>query len=334
MEDKAATSHAFIQAARNAVKAFPVELGELTLYSVSENVTFKVIDARDGSAYALRLHRPLYHTLQELKSEHVWTRALAAAGVTVTVPVAARDGADYVEVYVPGTGESRYAGMVRWIEGDPMEEVLRRQSDATVVEGYFERLGSIIGAMHNQSSGWRPPARFVRPALDADGLMGDEPFWGRFWEHQILSNAERGLLLAARQRVRDALIRYGRHPNTYSVIHSDLHPGNVLIDSQRSTVIDFDDAAFGWHQYDLAGSLFDCEIHARSAALQRACIKGYRAVRGITDEALALLPMFTLVRGMALIGWAHQRPTVASPSFFNPIKDFVCARCEEFQPPC
>jgi Ser/Thr protein kinase RdoA (MazF antagonist) len=333
MADREAT-HEFTQAARNALKAFPVELGELTLFSVSENVTFKVIDAKDGSAYALRLHRPLYHTLQELKSEHVWTRALAAAGVAVAVPVAARDGADYVEVYVPGTGESRYAGMVRWIDGDLLEDVLRRQSDATVIEGYFERLGSIIAAMHNQSSGWRPPARFMRPALNAEGLMGDEPIWGRFWEHQILSNAERELLLATRQRVRDALIRYGRHPKVYSMIHSDLHPGNVLIDTQRSTVIDFDDAAFGWHQYDLAGSLFDCEMHASSAAIQRACIKGYRAVRSITDEALALLPMFSLVRGMALIGWAHQRPGVTSPSLFKAIKDLVCTRCEDFQAPC
>jgi Ser/Thr protein kinase RdoA (MazF antagonist) len=334
MPDSAATTQAFTRAARNALKAFPIDRGELTLFSVSENITFKVIDAKDGSAYALRLHRPLYHTLEELKSEHLWTRALAAAGVAVAAPVAARDGADYVEVCIPGTRESRYAGMVRWVDGDLLEDVLRGQSDAALVEGYFERLGSIIAAMHNQSSGWRPPARFVRPALNEDGLMGDEPFWGRFWEHEILSTAERGLLFATRQRVRDALIRYGRHPTIYSMIHSDLHPGNVLLDRQRSTVIDFDDAAFGWHLYDLAGSIFDSEMHATSAAIQRACIKGYRAVRSITDEALTLLPMFTLVRGMALIGWAHQRPGVTSPGFIKPIKDLVCTRCEEFQPPC
>ena len=46
--------------------------------------------------------------------------------------------------------------------------------------------------------------------------------------------------------------RLERQPAVYSMIHADMHPGNVLVDGDRLTVIDFDDAAWGWHAYDIA----------------------------------------------------------------------------------
>jgi len=38
------------------------------------------VDSEDGRAYALRVHRPGYHTLAELESEPHWTAALNEAG--------------------------------------------------------------------------------------------------------------------------------------------------------------------------------------------------------------------------------------------------------------
>ena len=49
-----------------------------------------------------------------------------------------------------------------------------------------------MAAMHNQASAWQPPAGFKRHALDADGLMGEAPFWGPFWEHRSSRRGERG----------------------------------------------------------------------------------------------------------------------------------------------
>jgi len=60
-----------------AERALPEwRLGETKteLISRSENVVFRV-DTRDGKAYALRVHRPGYHTLAELESEPIWTAA-------------------------------------------------------------------------------------------------------------------------------------------------------------------------------------------------------------------------------------------------------------------
>src|SRR5476649_99429 len=103
--DNEAVGRTFTPAAREALNFFPIDAEDLTLVSLSENVTFKVMDKRDGQAYVLRLHRPGYHTLEELDSERVWIRALADADVDVPTAVSARDGRYYVPVTIPATGE-------------------------------------------------------------------------------------------------------------------------------------------------------------------------------------------------------------------------------------
>jgi Ser/Thr protein kinase RdoA (MazF antagonist) len=301
---------------------------------MNENVTFRVKD-RAGASYVLRLHRPGYHDLTELNGERVWLRALAAAGIGVPSPVRATDGRDYVPVFVAATGETRYTGLTRWIEGEIVAEVLQRTDDGRVVEQYFAQLGSIMSSMHNQASGWSAPSSFTRHAFDANGLMGENPFWGRFWEHDELTVDERHTLLAARRLIHGALVRYGRDPQTYSMIHADLHHHNVLVDGERLTVIDFDDAGFGWHQYDIAVAFYHSRTTPNFAGVERAFLDSYRARRAITDEALALVPMFQLIRGMALIGWKHLRPEVEWPDGrFEQIKAGVMSQCATFEPPC
>ncbi len=95
--DKAVAARVYTPAALEALQAFPIDSTELELVSVSENVTFRVRDASDGTTYVLRLHRPGYHSLDELIAERVWIRALGDAGIAVPPPLAASDGREYVE---------------------------------------------------------------------------------------------------------------------------------------------------------------------------------------------------------------------------------------------
>jgi Ser/Thr protein kinase RdoA (MazF antagonist) len=327
---KEAVGRTFTPAAQAALKSFPIDSVDLALVSFAENVTFKVTD-REGRAYVLRLHRPGYHTLGELVSERAWIRGLAEAGIDVPTAVPARDGRDYVPVTIPATGEQRFAGMLRWTEGRLLSHVLAETSDDSVVEDYFAQLGALTAAMHIQASAWRPPAGFTRHALDSDGLMGDAPHWGPFWEHGSLTAAERRLLLDVRDRMHEKLSRLSRDPAGYSLIHADMHPGNILVDGDRLTVIDFDDAGFGWHQYDIAVVLTYWQSKPNAAAIERAFLDGYRATRPVADEALALIPMFRLIRWMASIGWFHQRPELEPSAVFETRKAWVLEQCAALQ---
>jgi Ser/Thr protein kinase RdoA (MazF antagonist) len=327
----AAAEQAYAPAARQALASFGVAPADLRFVHLSENVTFKVTDARDGSLLTLRLHRPWYHDIVALRSERLWTRALIQAGVAAPEPLLTLDGEDFVQVEVTATGERRWAGLARWIDGELLAGVVARETDVAANARHFARLGTIIATLHDLATGWMPPAGFKRHALDAGGLMGPTPFWGPFWEHAIFSPAERSLLLGTRDTLHRALMRYDKPARTFSLIHADLHPRNVVINGTHAAVIDFDDTGFGYHQYDLAVALVSYQDHPEFSAFRDSCIAGYRSVRAIAEQDLALLPMFLLIRDMVQIGWFHQRPELPrSPNLLR-LKDRVCATAARFE---
>jgi Ser/Thr protein kinase RdoA (MazF antagonist) len=328
--DRATVEAAYAPAAREALAAFDVAPTVLEPVHMAENVTFRVTDGRDGSAYVLRLHRPGYHTHEELVSERVWIRALDEAGIAVPEPVPARDGSDYVPVRVVATGERRYAGLARWVEGEILSGVLRRTGDAGACGRYYEQLGAMMASLHNRSTAWSVPPSFRRHTLDADGLIGDRPFWGPFWDHAALSESERQLLLRTRARLHAVLEELGRDPATWSVIHADMHPDNILVADDRLAIIDFDDTGFGWHHYDIAVALFRQRVQPDETLVEDAFLRGYRAVRPFAEAAAELIPLFILIRGMVQIGWYHQRPEI-KPAAFDELKAFVCEQCAAFR---
>jgi Ser/Thr protein kinase RdoA (MazF antagonist) len=148
----------------------------------------------------------------------------------------------------------------------------------------------------------------VRRAWDAAGLMGEHPLWGRFWDVPQLDAAGRDLLLGTRDAIHDALLKFGTDPSVYSVIHADLHAHNVVVAGDRLSVIDFDDSGFGWHLFELAVALYSVQSQPYRDAATSALLAGYRRERALPDEHVSMLPMFLLIRGLALIGWTYARP--------------------------
>jgi Ser/Thr protein kinase RdoA (MazF antagonist) len=327
--DNADVAATFAPAARAALAAFPIDPDGLKLVAMAENVTWRVTDRRDGTPWVLKLHRPWYHTHEELISERVWVRALADAGIAVPLALRTRTGEEFASVVVPTTGERRLAGMTRWTEGRIMAAEVREGAEPRIVEAWFEQLGALAARMHEQASRWQAPAGFTRPSLDADGFMGSTPHWGPFWEHPSLSPGEREMFLDTRRRLAAMLERMSHDPSVYGVIHADLHPGNILIDDGRLAVIDFDDAAWGWYAYDIAVVLMDYQGGPHLPAFERAYLRGYRSVRPLAAEILAVVPMFRLIRGLAQIGWLHQRPEIKSARF-DEMKAQTLEQCAAF----
>src|SRR4051794_8479074 len=82
--------------------------------------------------------------------------------------------------------------------------------------------------------------------------------------------------------------------------------------------------------YDVAAALNRCQDLPDFGAFYAACVEGYRKVRPVSEEDLAMLPLFLLVRGLAEIGWFADRPENATPSELTTMKDFVIAQCRDF----
>lgn len=321
-------SQHFVSAALEALQQFPLDVASLEPVAESENVTFRVKVLSSSRDFVLRLHRPGYNTLEELESERRWCAALADAGLHVQRAVPTLAGAGFCQVEIPGDLCPRYAGVTTWLPGVPLSAYLETLDDTAERQRIFREIGEMAALLHNQSAAWSVPPEFERCRLDRDGLLGESPRWGRFWEHKRLSPAERQLLLDTRASLIPVLDTYGESPERFGVIHADLHPENIVVDDGQLGLIDFDDTAWGWHLYDLASALVEQWSAADFPAIRRALLEGYRRLRALSEEDEALLDRFILLRGMALIGWFHERPEHDDSAFFDEILGRVLETCK------
>jgi Ser/Thr protein kinase RdoA (MazF antagonist) len=301
-----ADKRALYEMARNALECWEIQAEDIKLIRRGENVVFKVNTGKDN--IALRIHRPGYHTLDELNAEHTWTAALQQSGLDVPTAIQSSQGDFYIEIENTLSNNRCYSGIVEWIEGQILGDILSGKSGKfSLIEG-MRRLGNIAASIHNQATNWQIPASFTRQSLDAEGLMGEQPFWGPFWELPELSSHQQKQFSQLRQILYERLNDYGKDPQRYSMIHADLHAGNIMVQGDHLFVFDFDDAGFGWHMYELAVALDSVLDHADYAAAQISLFEGYRELRDLPESDLAYIPVFLLVRSLASLGWVHHRP--------------------------
>jgi len=321
----------YLPAALDALKAFPIQLEDIKAICCSENVTFRIIPRDSQTHFALRLHRPGYNSLAELNSERQWTRALKEAGLAVPESLTTFQGHHFHPVNIHATGERRFSGVTTWLAGIPLNEHLPECTEPKARERIYRQIGAMAAKSHNQSTSWKEPPGFQRRRLDADGLVGENPLWGRFWEHSSLTRSESRLLQRTRLQVHIALDRQGMEPSTFSLIHADLNSDNIVYENGKLAMIDFDDAAYGWHMYDIASALFEERNHADFANLRTSLFDGYQEHRPLGERETRTLDLFLMIRGLALIGWFHQRPEQGDPQYLKELKDTVCAECEKFK---
>lgn len=311
-----------------ALEHFPVQVESIELVDHSENVTYRVRVKDEETNYVLRLHRQGYNSLIELECERKWVSALIDAGLSAPRPLLTRDGTHFVPIDIPCTNEKRYVGMTTWLEGVPLRNCPEILADTGKRAWVFHRIGEIVAAMHNQATRWTQPPGFTRPKLDLDGLLGDTPRWGRFWEYAELPAGAKERLLAARDRLRVALSDYGMTRDNFSLIHADLDPGNIIYDRGELALIDFDDSAYGWHLYDVASALIEYHSDSDFEALRAAMLEGYREHRPLAQEDMEMLPDFLLLRGMATLGWYHDRPEHAGSRDLQHLLSWILELCE------
>lgn len=280
---------------------------ELQLIKCRENAVFAVATPK-GERYALRVHRAGYHSDAELRSELQWMGALQAAGFAVPELVPTRSGSSFLTLQHDGVPEPRQVDIFKWIEGSQLGNVGDDVSaSATELPRTFRTIGRLAARLHNHAETWPRPPGFTRHAWDAEGLVGETPFWGQFWELAGVSPDERALIVRTRDRLRDELGALDRSPAVYGLIHADFAPENLLVDGEHIRLLDFDDAGYGWHLFELATSLYFHLGQPYYPAIHEATVAGYREERALPDSQLALLPMFFAARAFTYLGWVHTR---------------------------
>lgn len=272
---------------------------EITLLAYRENTVFRVDEITSGRRFVLRVHRAGYHSDNAIRSELAWMAALKEAGVPTPEVMAGKNG-DWVQVVEHAeVAKPRQCDLLGWVEGT--------EPDPQNIVASYRILGEINARIHQQAARWKPPRYFERHSWDEDGMLGENPLWGRFGDLDQLTESQIALLNRVRDTARAQLLEFGKTNDRYGLIHADLMPDNILVSDGKVSVIDFDDSGFGWNLYDLATALL---LHLEQDdydTIYRSWVDGYRSVHELPDEHLEMLPTLLVARGLVALGWVHTR---------------------------
>lgn len=284
------------------------------LLSHRENAVFAV-DLPQAGTGVLRLHRRGYQSEEAIRSELCWMEALAADGHPVPRPERTTDGALLAEL-----ADRRIASVLGWVQGEALGEggVPLGGNPETQMRRYAS-VGRALADLHVATDRLALPGWFTRPHWDIDGLLGSAPFWGRFWEHPAASEDEALLLQEARRFAREKLSDYAAQGADQGLIHADVLRENILFDGHHAHLIDFDDCGFGFRLYDLGTALSQNLEEPALNDIATGLVEGYATLRPLTEEDLAMLPVFVMLRTLASVGWTMPRLGPGDPR----IRDYL-----------
>lgn len=282
---------------------------QLKLLKHRENSVFLVTRA-DDSLCVMRIHRADYHSNRALASELQWMSALNEFGIHTPCVIEALDGALFKCVQVTEVPEPRQVDLLSFVPGTPLGSI---EQDASAInleqmQSSYQTVGRILAQMHNFSAQWQLPADFARHAWDTPGLLGEQPWWGAFWEMSGLSEEQRARIFLARDKAFAQLQAYGQSGDRYGLVHADPLPENFLVDATGTIrIIDFDDAGFGWFLFDFATAMFVHLGQEHFDPVLASLIEGYSEFRPLPPEFEETLLLFLLLRGFTYLGWVHTR---------------------------
>ena len=268
---------------------------EVQLITISENATFRAQDPEQERMVVLRVHRPGYHTQQEIESELDWITALRQEAIVATpAPLELPTGGHLASFAMQD--EQRYVVAFEFMSGS-------EPSPTENLTGGFEQLGTISARLHRHSRHWQRPNTFVRKIWNFETTIGATPHWGDWRAAPKLTPNGEQLLERTCLELQRRLDAFGSGPEQFGLIHADLRLANLLVEGDRLGIIDFDDCGFGWFGYDFAAAVSFFEHEPIIPELQEAWVHGYQQVAPLSKEEISMLRTFVMLRRLLLTAW-------------------------------
>ena len=279
---------------------------EVSLLTVSENATFRVVDPQTGLATVVRVHRAGYHTVEEIDSELAWIEALRREDIVITPAPLARTEGGHIAHFADGM-DTRQAVAFEFMSGN------EPPSDEALVAN-FHTLGGLSARLHRHARQWSRPPGFIRKTWNLSTTIGDTPHWGHWQDCADIDASGREILERVSTLLHERLAAYGEDETRFGLVHADLRLANLLVEGDRLAVIDFDDCGFGWFVYDFAAAVSFIEEENFVPELRDAWITGYREEASLSAVEVAAINDLVMLRRMMLTAWLNthaETPTAA-----------------------
>lgn len=273
-----------------ALSLYPFIYPHAELIRHNENATYKVVDFADKKQYVMRIHRPIEgfslgifrvteHSTEYLQSELDILIALKNnTDIQFQTPVKNKYGG-VVSILSDGTSVT----VLEWIDGDNIEKT---EMTTEILYG----IGEMTAKMHKHFMKIGHSYNFKRYSYDQSILP--------IIAGRILTAVTKGYITADQSElILTALHEIGRRmdeldtlPNSKGIVHSDLSKGNMILNINKVTPIDFCLCGYSHYYMDL-GSLYG---HFSDDKERKAIINGYQSVLNCEINPWYIEPYFTL----------------------------------------
>jgi Ser/Thr protein kinase RdoA (MazF antagonist) len=242
--------------------------------------TNRLVTTSGGQRFLLRQHRAASRSLAMLESEMLLLNYLHRHNLEVQRPVPLPAG-NFILML-----ESKRFSLLSWIEGEVIENINTTQARA---------VGVLMARFHGIARDFMPPAGFERLQYDSQYLENI------LLELRAIDWLQTDMALFEQSMAR-AKQAFAESNVPRSLIHADLHPGNMVWDSEGVAMIDFDRCGFGPVSYDIATTFGYLEEHERSAFLA-----GYETVRSLPEGFPEKRKLFTIAEWLINLAFLAAR---------------------------
>ncbi len=223
-------------------------------------------------------------------------------------------------------GESYFACVFEKVPGISIDSLPLRKDIAAAA-------GKALGELHNLSALYAP----------------DIPRWSytdvlAYCRQVFQDSGEQGLPVLEADFIEKLLNVLPKSKERYGLIHFDFERDNLFYsqDSNTCHVIDFDDAMYHFFAVDVERAVDDMTENDKERAewIEQWFLDGYRSVRPISDDELAMFPLFK--RFSNLYGYARilrvlKEPLESGPDWMHELyihlNDLLKERSEDFGKP-
>lgn len=277
-----------------ALRRFGLEKRHITPLDGFESFVFAVKET-PHKEFILRITHSLHRTENEIRAEIEWINYLVAGGVPAATTLPSLKG-DMVEVIA--LEESCFMAVL--FEKLPGHHPGSDEKDGST----YELLGEILGRMHRLTKGF---------------YFSDAALSRRDWECEITEvsahlPASDTVILDTLQELLLKLSTLPQNRESYGLIHTDAHWGNLFLHEGGIQIFDFDDSAYMWFINDIAIVLFyglmdrykDYSEEQHIQMILSNLLKGYRKENQISREWIERIPLFLKLREIDLYMVIHR----------------------------
>lgn len=246
---------------------------------------------KDGKDIILRFAHSVHRTFEYVLSELEFIDYLSKSGANVSTVIHNKD--DEISFKVNTENEEYFT--VSAFSKAPGTFIKREMLD----DDFFEMFGKAVGKLHRLTKDFKP-----------------EHVRYQWYEEDYLEIAKRNLpsevsfVLEEASKITEKIKSYETDMDSYGLIHTDLHFGNMYYDNEILTFFDFDDLAYKHFISDIAIIIFyqfaiskDSKevIEEKANAFLKPFLKGYETENHLDKKWFMLLNDFFRLREAILI---------------------------------